>query len=159
MKNSKHAKENKLNIAKIVCIIIIVIAVVVAIMYFITKGNTQNVIEENNIEETNTETTAVESNEISNETSSEKTTENDGVGAIVPPSPNDPIVNPEENRTDNENKAVELAKKYRGEDDSVYYTIDSKDGDVYNVVARNKETTAAVMFYTVNVATEEVKEQ
>ena len=158
--SNKHAKESKLNVTKIIFIIIIIIAIVAAIMYFTKRSDTQNTtannIEETNIENTeNTENSSVESSG----TSSEKTTENDGVGEIVPPSPDDPIVIPEENRTDNENKAVELAKKFRGEDDSVYYTVDSQDGDIYNIIARSKETTAAIMFYSVNVATEEVKEQ
>lgn len=151
---SKHAKEGELNMVKVVGAIIILVAIIAAIVYFATRGNKS----ENEIQTTdgiNDATTKVEVTEVP----SEEPTIDDGVGEIVPPSSDDPIVNPEDNRTDDENKAVELAEKYRGEDDSVYYTIDKKDGDIYYVVARNKETTAAVMFYTVNVATGSVEEQ
>lgn len=151
---SKHAKEGELNMVKVIGAIIIVIAIVATIVYFATRGSkVENEVEKTEL--TDDATTKVEITEVP----SEQPTLDDGVGKIVPPSSDDPIVNPADNRTDSENKAVELAEKYRGEDDSVYYTIDSKNGDIYNVVARNKETTAAVMFYTVNVATGDVTEQ
>ena len=48
-------------------------------------------------------------------------------------------------------------KQYWGEDDSVYFTLDSQDGDEYIIAVRSVETTGALNFYKVNIKTEEVK--
>ncbi len=151
--SSKHAKENKLSITKIVCIIIICIAIIAVIIYFatkdVTKDDTKNITAETNTVETtieNTENPDIESNETSNE----KTTPNND---------NDSVANFGADITDDESKAIDLVKKHRGKESDVYYTIDGKKGDIYSVVVRNEKTTAAIMFYSVNITTGEVKEQ
>lgn len=59
-----------------------------------------------------------------------------------------------------EEKAIRIAKKEYGVDDStVSYAIDQELSDnVYVVVVRNTSTTAAIIYYEVNVLTGEISE-
>ena len=56
--------------------------------------------------------------------------------------------------------AIDLAKKEYGEsDDSVYYYVEEKiSDDVYIISVRNRETTAGIIDYEINIKTEEVSE-
>lgn len=56
-----------------------------------------------------------------------------------------------------EYQARELVKKEWGENDTtVYYTLDSKSGDVYIISVRSKTTTAQLAEYEVNIVTGDV---
>ena len=50
-------------------------------------------------------------------------------------------------------------KEYWGEDNQVYFTLDSQNGDDYIIAVREAETTKAIDFYIVNIKTKEVKLQ
>ena len=62
-----------------------------------------------------------------------------------------------EEATETEKSALDIMKQYWGEDDSVYFTLDSQNGDEYIIAVRSVETTGALNFYKVNIKTEEVK--
>ena len=70
---------------------------------------------------------------------------------------------PEENEVEeasisSEDKAIELAKKEYGTTDGVYFRIDQiQSANVYVVSVRDENTTAALMWYTVDVKNETVK--
>ncbi len=62
-----------------------------------------------------------------------------------------------EEATDNEKMALEMMGKYWGEDETVYFTLDSQDGDIFTIAVREVETTKAKNYYTVDIKTKEVK--
>ena len=64
-----------------------------------------------------------------------------------------------EQATATEKTALEIMKEYWGEDDQVYFTLDSQNGDDYVIAVREAETTKAIDFYNVNIKTKEVKLQ
>ena len=55
---------------------------------------------------------------------------------------------PQENYND---KALELAKKEWGEDDTVYYTIDNQSENIFSISVRSKTTTETLAEYEINV--------
>ena len=96
------------------------------------ENETQNVVEEQKTEETKEEEPEIE--EPKEETKEEE--ENEEVS-----------INDDE-------KARELAKKEYGTEDGVYFIVDQPLGNgVYAVSVRDKETTSAIEWYTVNVRT------
>ena len=64
-----------------------------------------------------------------------------------------------EEATETEKTALEILKEYWGEDNQVYFTLDSQNGDDYIIAVREAETTKAIDFYIVNIKTKEVKLQ
>ena len=137
-------KTNAMKTIIIVILILVIVAVIVAIT--LRENKTQ--------ENTTINNTSAENNTINSEETNEEYVQEP---SIVPESQE-----PEEGEiaTESEKTALDLAKEYRGlDDDSVYYTIDSENENNIIVVARDKETTEAVMYYEVNTETKEVKEQ
>ena len=64
----------------------------------------------------------------------------------------------EEVSVNDEQKAIELAKKEYGATDGVYFTIEHiQSNNVYIVSVRNKETTRDIIWYTVDVKAGTVK--
>ena len=64
----------------------------------------------------------------------------------------------EETSINSEDKAIELAKKEYGSTDGVYFRIDQiQSSNVYVVSVRDENTTAALMWYTVDVKNGTVK--
>ena len=58
----------------------------------------------------------------------------------------------------NKDKALAMAKKEWGENDStVYYFVDREDGDTYNISVRSKETTESLIEYEINVKNNTIK--
>ena len=51
---------------------------------------------------------------------------------------------------------MDLVKKEWGEDNSVYYTVDSNSGNIYNISVRSKATTEALIEYEVDVINKKV---
>lgn len=98
------------------------------------KNNIENVIVNNEILNDTT-------NEIANETINEIANET-------------PIETPKENFT-GEEKAKAIVKKDWGEDNTVYFTVDSKGNSEYEVQVRESATTKILYRYIVNVDTEE----
>lgn len=56
----------------------------------------------------------------------------------------------------NKDKALRLTQEEWGKDDTVYYTIDNQQGNVYFITIRSKSTTASLAEYEVNILTNEV---
>ena len=112
-----------------------------------TSNNTdsKNEVKQNNVNNTTTENTTLNntSNTISNNT--------------VNNTQDDNKVNEEVKLTD-EQKAVDLAKKYFGITDGVYYKVEQTQGNgIYIVSVRDSETTKAIEWYTINVNNGEVQ--
>ena len=58
----------------------------------------------------------------------------------------------------NKDKALAMAKKEWGENDStVYYFVDREEGDIYNISVRSKETTESLIEYEINVKNNTIK--
>lgn len=115
-----------------------------------TSQNFNNVIEntnriENKLNNGSTNN-IVQNNTIKNETIENKN-EEDGQGEK------------EQNKEEQtmENKAINLAKKDWGTDDSVYFSYEYKDNKGrYVISVRNKETTKAEFWYTIDMETEKI---
>lgn len=146
-----------------ICTIIAVVVVVLVVAIQIKKFNEIDYTQEVSIDNQNM---LQEENIIENEVQEENvaTLEN----AIKESETQANIQGEEETQVNEENqeseestenyseKALELAKKEWGEDDSVYYTIDNQADNIYNISVRSKETTATLIEYEVNVNTQEV---
>ena len=65
--------------------------------------------------------------------------------------------NNQPNQKTDDQKVIEMAKKKWGENDStVSFNIENREGHIFKVSVRNKNTTAALAWYTVNISTGEV---
>ena len=70
-----------------------------------------------------------------------------------------PIQNDEQvkdSEKQNEEKAIEILKKTYSLNDDVYFTNEGKEDNSYIIAVRNKDTTAAKIYYEVNIENEKV---
>ena len=65
--------------------------------------------------------------------------------------------NGEISKQEGKNKAIEMARKKWGEDDTVYYFIDRVNGNIYNVSVRSKDTTESLAEYEIDVKNNTIK--
>ncbi len=120
----------------------------------IEQEDTNSLQEDNTIEEENT----IEENIINNEISQAVQNNQE--------QPKEQIIGREEQESISENrgqtdeeKVIELVKNTWGaNDNSVTFNIVNHDGDIYMVSVNNKETTAVLTWYQVNIVTGEVTE-
>lgn len=61
-----------------------------------------------------------------------------------------------ENETNGKQEALELVKEEWGEDNTVYFTIDSSSGNIYMISVRSKTTTETLTEYEVDVTNKKV---
>ena len=123
--------------------------------------NTENVQEENNVVDEEKENIIETTNNVS-----ENVIVEEPVAQNVPDTSNQ-IIGKEEAETASENvglteeeKAIELVKeKWGAQDTSVVYAVANREGNIYMVSVTNKETTAVLAWYQVNMQTEEVVQQ
>lgn len=163
--------ENKTKIIIAVAVIVAIIIGIVVYLFLIKDNN-----EENN--EENTIVEEVQENEIDEEdTNSVDEEQENGVEENVAndtvtesnvqqttQEPQEQIIGREEQESINQNqgptdeeKVIELAKnKWGANDTTVTFNIMNREGDIYMVSVNNKETTAVMTWYQVNVATGEV---
>ena len=111
-----------------------------------TSNTDNNIIKET--EESNVigqEEKDSQENEIKedNNLSEENTTKEDNNGEI--------------SKQEGKNKAIEMARKKWGEDDTVYYFIDRANGNIYNVSVRSKDTTESLAEYEIDVKNNTIK--
>ena len=151
----------------ILCFVIIVLVGVFTAKYYFNKKNEAN---ENKIVEN-----TIVNNQNSNNTNVNNTTENVNEIKTNDTSKNEIETSKSENKTKNntssfvgkeeiaekntENKqeiAIDLVKKEWGEDNSVYFTVDSQNGNIFNISVRSKATTAALVEYEVDVNNKKV---
>lgn len=105
------------------------------------NNNIDNVIENEIDNSTSEEENAVVNNSVTNSASSTTSVEND------------------EDSSDLEDIAIQLAEDEWGDDENVYYYIEEKLlENVYVVSVRDKSTTATLANYKINVETEEVSD-
>ncbi len=120
----------------------------------IEQEDTNSLQEDNTIEEENT----IEENIINNEISQAVQNNQE--------QPKEQIIGREEQESiaqnegpTDEEKVIELAKNTWGpNDNSVTFNIGNREGDIYMVSVNNKETTAVLAWYQVNIATGQVTE-
>ena len=123
--------------------------------------NTENVQEENNVVDEEKENIIETTNNVS-----ENVIVEEPVAQNVPDTSNQ-IIGKEEAETASENvglteeeKAIELVKeKWGAQDTSVVYAVANREGNIYMISVTNKETTAVLAWYQVNMQTEEVVQQ
>ncbi len=125
--------------------------------------NAENVQEESNmIEEEEEEENIIETpNNVS-----ENVTVEESVVQNVPDTSSQ-IIGKEEAETASENvglteeeKAIELVKeKWGAQDTSVVYAVANREGNIYMISVTNKETTAVLAWYQVNMENGEVVQQ
>ena len=100
---------------------------------------TQNVVNENKVENTL-------QNEIQNRIE-ESTTEDEDIHEKKD----------DETTKNNREKAIEIAKKDWGQDNTVYFSFDSVDENgYYKICVRNVTTTRAIFWYTIDVKEEKI---
>ena len=110
--------------------------------------------EETNTEVLNTETNNNKNNEVveNEEINEEQEPEEEYVGEEEKTSQEE-----EDTELSNDEKALQLAKEKWGEDDeSVTYSIENKNGNIYHIAVKSNATT--VIWYEVNIETWEISE-
>ncbi len=136
-------------------IIIVAVIALIGIIVWITYNQIINSQKEENT--TNTITTN-ETNTTNNTVVKENEEES------TPVESNDDYIGIEEEESANEEntekttdeRAIELAKETWGEDDSVTFSIERKDGNVYYIAVSSNATT--ISWYQVNIDTWEISE-
>lgn len=160
-----------LMIVTIVAFIILIAGMCYGFFYSANKEQEKNEI----TQEVNTENIQDESNVVDEEKENIiETTNNVSENVIVEepvaqnvPDTSNQIIGKEEAETASENvglteeeKAIELVKeKWGAQDTSVVYAVANREGNIYMVSVTNKETTAVLAWYQVNMQTEEVVQQ
>ena len=160
-----------LMIVTIVAFIILIAGMCYGFFYSANKEQEKNEI----TQEVNTENIQEESNVVDEEKENIiETTNNVSENVIVEepvaqnmPDTSNQIIGKEEAETASENvglteeeKAIELVKeKWGAQDTSVVYAVANREGNIYMVSVTNKETTAVLAWYQVNMQTEEVVQQ
>ena len=125
------------------------------------EENAENVQEDSNVVEEEKENIIETPNNVSENVTVEET-----VVQNVPDTSSQ-IIGKEEAESASENvglteeeKAIELVKeKWGAQDTSVVYAVANREGNIYMVSVTNKETTAVLAWYQVNMQTEEVVQQ
>ena len=157
---SRFKKDNSKKIYIIIVSTIIVMAIIATIAFIVQNKNKNKKEVENIIDEQEAQLND-EVYDEGNFEENETTEENKEVDTSVIDTTQEDLI---EEATDDENKAIELAKKYRenqnqDDDEDIYYTVESSEENKYIIAVRELQTTRIVMFYEVNVETEEVTEQ
>ena len=166
---------NKKTKITIIIITIVIIALLIIGGYFIFRKND---ISEVNTEEENTIVEEIDENEIEQEQTNsldeeknvieENLTNSETTQTIqdIPEQQENQIIGREEQESiaqnegpTDEEKVIELVKNTWGpNDNSVTFNIGNREGDIYMVSVNNKETTAVLAWYQVNIATGQVTE-
>lgn len=137
-------------------IIIVAVIALIGIIVWITYNQIIN----SQKEEKNT-TNTIATNETTNTINVEENQEEE---ENTPVESNDDYIGIEEEESANEEntekttdeRAIELAKETWGEDDSVTFSIERKDGNVYYIAVSSNATT--ISWYQVNIDTWEISE-
>ena len=137
-------------------IIIVAVIALIGIIVWITYNQIIN----SQKEEKNT-TNTIATNETTNTINVEENQEEE---ENTPVESNDDYIGIEEEESANEEntekttdeRAIELAKETWGEDDSVTFSIERKDGNVYYIAVSSNATT--ISWYQVNIDTREISE-
>ncbi len=166
---------NKKTKITIIIITIIIIALLIIGGYFIFRKNDTSEV---NTEEENTIVEEIDENEIEQEQTNsldeeknvieENLTNSETTQTIqdIPEQQESQIIGREEQESiaqnegpTDEEKVIELVKNTWGpNDNSVTFNIGNREGDIYMVSVNNKETTAVLAWYQVNIATGQVTE-
>lgn len=159
--------ENKTKIIIAIAVIVAIIIGIVVYLFLIKDNNEENTIveevQENEIDEEDTNSVDEEQeNGVEENVANDTITENNVQQTSQ--EQQEQIIGREEQESINQNqgptneeKVIELAKnKWGANDTTVTFNIMNREGDIYMVSVNNKETTAVMAWYQVNVATGEV---
>ena len=98
-----------------------------------------------------------EKNDVTDETKEDNTTtESNTQNTEIKGKEEVDTQNEKENESSKKEQALDLVKKEWGEDNTVYYTIDSTSGNIYNISVRSKATTEALIEYEVDVINKKI---
>ncbi len=156
-------------VAAIIAVIIVIVIVGVSIVSFNKKRNEQNnfIPDSSNsvedVEESENSILNETSDNVIEEESDEENTDEEDLDEDIQQEEDTQTESDEEDNTaaeSDEDIAINLAKKTWGEtnEDVYYYNEEKLSEDEYVVSVRSKQTTAILMYYKVNIKTEEVAE-
>ena len=135
-----------------IIILIVIIAIGVIIGTNLNKDNEANPTGSDNVENNmeNEENNNITNNQIENETNTNLENTNIENNTVVQEPEENEIQ--EEPKTDLE-KAIDIVEKDWGEDSAVYFAQDGQNANgEYIICVRDKNSTTAIAWYTVNVA-------
>ena len=155
---------------KVVCISCIIAFLVMGVILYIKavefdKAFIIGEIVDNTVKENIIKIDKVDNEKDENNTASENTTEENIVGQEELESQNE-ASNAENDATSDDlyagltgkEKAIAMAKKQWGENDStVYYFVDRTSGNIYNISVRSKATTESLAEYEIDIKNNTIK--
>lgn len=167
-RRSKNQNKRKINIKILLPIICIIIVVITFVLLFDMKRKTNEVSNssensvktENIIDTTNTNTNISLENMVDENTVTNEVDEINVENTVETNTVQDNITSNSEDRysENRQQKAIEIAEKYWGEDESIYFTNESvKSDDEYIVAAREKSSTEVKEYFKVNIKTKSVE--
>ena len=128
----------------------------------ITNGE-ENVIK-NNITENNTTRNNTDENTSSNTINVDNANGQDNTNSNTKKQENketfsseEEVKETEKSKENKQNTAINLTKEEWGEDDTVYYTIDREQNNVYDISVRSKSTTQTLAEYEVDIENKTVQ--
>lgn len=163
-------KKKKIIVATIISIILVIAIVLLTIKLINIRKNKQDitVINENLVIENKMDSNNEINNEPSNETQDsneiQNNIENNTIDEDIAQNTiqSTPVADPEQEvdkqtiqqEDDNKEKAINIAKKDWGEDNSVYFSFEGVNNGKYTVSVRETDTTRAIRYYHINVSDE-----
>ena len=155
---------------KVVCISCIIAFLIMGVILYIKavefdKSFIIGEIVDNTVKENVIENDKVDNEKDENNTASNNTTEENIVGQEELESQNE-ASNAENDATSDDlyagltgkEKAIAMAKKQWGENDStVYYFVDRTSGNIYNISVRSKATTESLAEYEIDIKNNTIK--
>ena len=155
---------------KVVCISCIIAFLVMGVILYIKavefdKSFIIGEIVDNTVKENVIENDKVDNEKDENNTASENTTEENIVGQEELESQNEASSTENDATSDDlyagltgKEKAIAMAKKQWGENDStVYYFVDRTSGNIYNISVRSKATTESLAEYEIDIKNNTIK--
>lgn len=153
----KKQKKQSLLTAIIIILVLALIMMVGSIVYEEKINKSKQMTQKIDVPAIEEESNYGEENDITINEEEKKEEKED-----APVEENQEYIGEEENKTEEiemstDEKVIDLVKKEWGEDDSVTFSIEKKNGTKYRVAVRNSSTTV-LQWYEVNIETWEVSE-
>lgn len=144
---------NKKVLIYVIVVILVICAGVLTVKNMVKDDKTIETSKNyNNIETENKFVENVNTIENKMENDIENKTEDEDKNTEMESEPTNPEEKEDKNKDGNKEKAIEIAKKEWGEDDSVYFEFDKIDSNGnYRIAVRQKSTTNALVWYTVDI--------
>jgi len=149
---------NKKVFVYVIVVVLVICAGVVTVKNMLKDDKTIETSKNyNNIEKENKVANSVNTIENKIENVVENKSEDEEENTEIEIKPTNPEEKEDTNKDGNKEKAIEIVKKEWGEDDSVYFEFDKIDSNGnYRIAVRQKSTTNALVWYTVDVENEKI---